>query len=185
MEIPTTTRDGVPLTFRSGPSEPYAVTDEPGTWAEVVIAAPAATVWELVSDINLPARFSEEFLGAEWVDAGPAVGASFVGRNQMDHLGEWEVPCYVDVYDEGQSFGWKTVDRDLPGSRWRFDLTPEGDGTRLRYTASMGPGFSYLVVAIDQQPEKANRIIERRLEGHHANMVRTLEGIAALAEGRV
>ncbi|MFM7063814.1 MAG: SRPBCC family protein, partial [Actinomycetes bacterium] len=71
-----------------------------------------------------------------------------------------------------------------PGSRWRYDLTPEGDGTRLRYTASMGPGFSFLVVAIDQQPEKASRIIERRIEGHHANMVRTLEGIAAVAEGR-
>ena len=39
-------------------------------------------------------------------------------------------------------------------------------------------------VAIDRQPEKATRIIERRIEHHHANMVLTLEGIAALAEGR-
>jgi uncharacterized protein YndB with AHSA1/START domain len=184
MESQTTTRDGVPLTFASGPSDPYAVTDEPGTWAEVLIAAPVADVWALVSDINLPARFSEEFLGAEWVDDELAVGASFVGRNQMDHLGEWEVTCFVEAYDVGRAFGWKTVDREAPGARWRFDLTPEGDGTRLRYSASMGPGFSFLVVAIDQQPEKATRIIERRIEGHNANMVLTLEGIAALAEGR-
>ena len=184
MEISTTTRDGVPLTFRSGPSDPYAVTDEPGTWAEVVVDAPVETVWALVSDINLPAQFSEEFLGAEWTGAGPAVGATFVGRNQLDHLGEWEVTCFVEVFEEGRSFGWSTVDRDLPGSRWRYDLEPEGDGTRLRYTASMGPGFSFLVVAIDQQPEKATRIVERRIEQHHANMVLTLEGIAALAEGR-
>ena len=27
MDTPTTTRDGVPITFRSGPSDPYAVTD--------------------------------------------------------------------------------------------------------------------------------------------------------------
>ncbi|MFM7062949.1 MAG: SRPBCC family protein, partial [Actinomycetes bacterium] len=99
-------------------------------------------------------------------------------------LGEWEVPSFVEVRDEGRAFGWKTVDPDLPGSRWRFDLMPEGQGTRLRYTASMGPGFSFLVVAIEQQPEKAGRIIERRIEQHHANMVRTLEGIAAVAEGR-
>ena len=184
MENSTTTRDGVPLTFRSGPSDPYAVTDEPGTWAEIVVAAPVDTVWTLVSDINLPAQFSEEFLGAEWVDDVPAVGASFVGRNQMDAIGEWQVPCFVEVLDEGRSFGWSTVDRELPGSRWRFDLTPEGDGTRLRYTASMGPGFSYLVVAIDRRPDKASRIIESRIEQHHANMVLTLEGIAALAEGR-
>jgi hypothetical protein len=184
METPTTTRDGIPITFRSGPSDPYTVTDEPGTWAEVVVAAPVEAVWALVSDINLPARFSEEFLGADWVDGPPAVGATFVGRNQLDHLGEWEVTCFVEVLDEGRSFGWSTVDRDLPGSRWRFDLAPEGGGTRLRYSASMGPGFSFLVVAIDQQPEKATRIIERRIEQHHANMVRTLDGIAAVAEGR-
>ena len=184
MEISTTTRDGVPLTFRSGPSDPYAVTDEPGTWAEVVVAAPVEAVWALVSDIHLPARFSKEFLGAEWTGDGPAVGATFVGRNQLEQLGEWEVTCFVEAYDEGRTFGWSTVDRDLPGSRWRYDLTPEGDGTRLRYTASMGPGFSFLVVAIDQQPEKATRIIERRIEQHHANMVLTLDGIAAMAEGR-
>ena len=184
MDVPTTTREGVPLTFRSGPSDPYAVTDEPGTWAEVVVDAPPAVVWALVSDINLPARFSQEFQGAEWVDAEPAVGASFVGRNQMEPIGEWEVPCFVEAYEVGRAFAWATVDRELPGSRWRYDLEPEGDGTRLRYTASMGPGFSFLVVAVDQQPEKASRIIERRLEQHHANMVLTLEGIAAVAEGR-
>lgn len=184
MESRTTSRHGVPLTFRSGPSDPYAVADEPGTWAEAVIAAPPATIWSLVSDINLPARFSEEFLGATWVDEPMEVGASFVGRNQMPHLGEWEVPCFVEVLDEGQAFGWSTVSASRPGSRWRFDLTPDGDGTRLRYTATMGPGFSFLVTAIDRQPDQATRIIEARLEQHHANMVLTLSGIADIAEGR-
>ena len=31
--------DGVPITFGSGPSDPIGLTDEPGTWAEVDIAA--------------------------------------------------------------------------------------------------------------------------------------------------
>ncbi|MDQ1395433.1 MAG: hypothetical protein QOG64_692, partial [Acidimicrobiaceae bacterium] len=32
------------------------------------IAAPVAVVWAAVTDINLPAAFSEEFQGAAWVD---------------------------------------------------------------------------------------------------------------------
>src|SRR5437899_2844927 len=43
----------------------------PTAQAEVVIEAPAARVWELVTDINLPAQFSSEFRGATWVDEGP------------------------------------------------------------------------------------------------------------------
>ena len=44
----------------------------PTAKAEVVIDAPLARVWELVTDINLPARFSDEFRGATWIDDGPA-----------------------------------------------------------------------------------------------------------------
>ncbi len=38
--------------------------DAPTVTAEVVIDAPVERVWELVTDIDLPARFSTEFLGA-------------------------------------------------------------------------------------------------------------------------
>ncbi len=69
-----------PHTYRAGPSDPVRLADEPGTWAEVRIDAPSAQVWDLVTDLDLPARFSEEFMGAEWTDGGPAVGARFVGR---------------------------------------------------------------------------------------------------------
>ena len=54
--------------------------DAPTAQAEVVIDAPIERVWELVTDINLPAEFSSEFLGAEWLDDGPGIGARFVGR---------------------------------------------------------------------------------------------------------
>ncbi len=53
---------------------------QPGVTVEVDIAAPAQRVWELVTDVNLPSRFSGEFQGGEWVDGdGPRVGARFVG----------------------------------------------------------------------------------------------------------
>ena len=51
--------------------------DCPTVSVSVVVDAPPSVVWPLVTDINLPARFSSEFLGATWVEEGK----SFVGRN--------------------------------------------------------------------------------------------------------
>jgi hypothetical protein len=47
---------------------------------------------------------------------------------------------------------------------------------------SIGPGPSGLSIAIEAMPDKEPRILERRLTEHHANMTRTLRGIAELAE---
>ena len=174
--------DGVPTTFGSGPSDPIRLTDEPGTWAEVDVAAPAERVWAIVTDIDLPARFSDEFLGATWTGGGPAFGASFVGMNRHPAIGEWEVESYVDAFVLGRSFGWATVDQANPGSRWRFDLKPDGTSTGLRYSMSMGPGPSGISIAIESMPEKEPRILRRRILEHHVNMVRTIEGIRAIAE---
>jgi hypothetical protein len=176
--------DDVPITFCSGPSDPVRLADEPGTWVEVEIAAPPERVWQLVTDLDIPSRFSEEFLGARWVDDGPAVGASFLGRNRHPAIGEWEVASFVDVCDAPHRFGWATIDASNPGSRWRFDLTATEAGTRLRYSMSIGPGPSGITMAIESMPDKEPRILRRRLAEHHANMVRTVDGIAALAEGR-
>lgn len=158
--------------------------DQPGTWVVVDIAAPPDLVWQLVTDLDLPARFSPEFLGATWVDGGPTLHACFVGRSRHPAIGEWEVPSFVDVYDEGRSFGWATVDPANPGARWRFDLEPTATGTRLRYSMSIGPGPSGISIAIESMPDKEPRILRRRVAEHHANMTRTVTGIAAVAEGR-
>ena len=173
---------GVPRTFASGPSDPIRLADQPGTWATVDIAAPAERVWAIVTDIDVPAHFSEEFLGATWTGDGPALDASFVGRNRHPAIGEWEVESYVDVFTQGQCFGWATVDRVNPGSRWRFDLYPDDTTTRLRYSMSMGPGPSGISTAIESMPEKEPRILRRRILEHRVNMVRTIEGIRAMAE---
>ena len=141
-------------------------------------------MWELVSDIDLPARFSEEFRGASWIDDGPALGARFVGRNQHPAIGEWEVECFVEVFEEGRAFGWANGDPSIPGARWRFDLEPCEVGTRLRFSMSMGPGPSGISAAIEAQPDKEPRILHRRVSEHHANMTRTIAGIRDVAEGR-
>ena len=176
--------EDIPRTFRAGPSDPVCLADQPGTWVEIDVAVPPAELWPLVTDIDLPARFSEEFQGASWLDERPAPGARFVGRNQHPAIGEWEVECFVEVWEEGRSFGWANGEPSSPGARWRFDLEPMGDGTRLRFSMSMGPGPSGISMAIESMPEKEARILHRRVGEHHANMVRTVEGIRDLAEGR-
>lgn len=174
--------DPVPRTFRSGPSDPIRLADQPGTWVEIDIDAPTERVWATVTDLDVPARFSTEFQGASWADRGPALGASFIGRNSHPDAGEWQVESIVDVYDEGRAFGWAVVDADNPGARWCFDLEPIGSGTRLRYSMSLGPGPSGISMAIDAMPDKEARILTRRVSEHHANMTRTVEGIKRLVE---
>lgn len=173
----------IPRTYGSGPGDPVRLADEPGTWAEIEIAAPSEVVWRLVTDLDVPARFSTEFLGASWVGGGgPALGARFVGRNRHPVVGEWEAPATVDAFADGRTFGWAIGDPAHPGARWRFDLAPIDGGTCLRYSMSIGPGPSGLSPAIAAMPDKEPQILDRRIAEHHANMVRTLEGIKQIAE---
>ena len=50
--------------------------DCPTVEVELVISAEPEVVWALVADIQLPARFSSEFRGAQWLDGatGPTLG---------------------------------------------------------------------------------------------------------------
>ena len=69
----------------------------PTAHAEVLVDAPLDRVWELVTDINLPARFSNEFRGATWIDDGPAMGVRFAGRNWHKAMGERRDPALRDA----------------------------------------------------------------------------------------
>ena len=157
--------------------------DGPTVEAEVLIAAPVERVWEIVTDIHMPARFSSELQETTWLEGATqaAPGARFQGRNQHPAAGEWETTCTVNVFEPGQAFGW-VVNAEDPAAEWRFDLEPTGDHVRLRQSTRLGPGFSGLSMAIAARPDKEERIIERRLEEHRANMLATLEGVKALAE---
>ena len=169
-------------TFEHGPADSIRFEDGPGAVAEIDIDAPIDRIWRLVTDLNLPARFSDEFLGAEWAGDERGIGAMFQGRNRHDAVGEWSVPCFVDAFDEHRRFGWCTSDRQNPGARWRFDLEPNGGGTRLRFSYRMGPGPSGTTMAISAHPGKESRVLRRRLGEVYANMQRTVSGIKKIAE---
>ena len=160
--------------------------DGPTTEVEIEIDAPPSRVWELVCDINLPSQFSSEFMGAEWLEGAvaPALGVRFKGRNQHQAIGEWETTSIVVACEPERLLEWAVNDTETPSASWRFELEPSGaGGTRLKQWMRIGPGWSGLTPAIEAMPDKEERIIERRLEHHRANMTANLEGIKTLAEG--
>jgi uncharacterized protein YndB with AHSA1/START domain len=156
--------------------------DGPTAEAEVLIDAPAMRVWALVTDIDLPSRFSSEFQGADWIDDGPALGARFVGRNEHRAMGGWQTTCTVTELEPQRTFGWAVEDPAHPAATWRFELEERPDGVRLAQRVRIGPGPSGLSMVILGMPEKEERIVARRLEEFERNMRSTLEGIKALAE---
>ncbi len=157
--------------------------DGPTTSVEVHIAAPPSVVWPLLSDINAPAAFSHEFQGADWLDGdGPALGATFRGRNQHKVVGEWSAVCTVTALEEERVFEWTVGDVEFRAALWRFDLEPDGDGSRLRFTSSIGPAPSGLTPAIERMPDREEDIISKRMGEHNANMQRTVDGYKQLAE---
>ena len=92
--------------------------------------------------------------------------------------------CFVDAYEENRAFGWRTSDPEAPGARWRFDLEhlQSGIDTRLRFSVTIGPGFSGVSAAIARTPDLEARILRRRVREFRENMQSTVEGIKQLAE---
>ena len=157
--------------------------DHPVVEVSTIIAAPPARVWELVSDINTPARFQDEFVGAEWLegDADSGLGASFRGRNRRGEH-EWETTSWIVAHEPEREFGWAVSDRDNPGAVWTYRLEPVAEGTRLAYHRVMGPGPSGMTRAIARQPDREEELIARRDAEHRTNMQQVVDGIKRLAE---
>ena len=158
--------------------------DCPATEAELLIEAPLATVWQLVCDIQTPARFSSEFQGGEWLDGatGPALGARFRGHNFHEARGSWQSESTICEFEPERAFGWDVGDPARPAARWRFSLERAGSSIRLTQWMQIGPGESGISQLIEQMPDKEHRILRRRLAEHHANMTATLAGIKSAAE---
>ncbi|MFF6867912.1 SRPBCC family protein [Streptomyces sp. NPDC007910] len=170
----------------------------PGTHCDIHVGAAVPLVWELVTDILLPTRFSPELRRAAWLDGagGPRVGARFEGHNHHRLLGEWRTVSYVtELEDAGERrvFAWTVTDADgrfggpapdpaRPMAAWRYELAPEDGGTRLRQSARLGPARSGVSLTLDRWPDREEEIVATRLEELRTGMGTTLAGIKSLAE---
>ncbi|MCL1587912.1 MAG: SRPBCC family protein [Actinomycetia bacterium] len=155
--------------------------DGPVVEVSVSIDAPVEAVWDLVTDINIAARFQDEFQEADWLDDGPHLGARFVGRNRMGDQ-TWETTSTIVAFQPGALFRWAVEDVDNPVATWTFELIPAEYGTRLSFHRVVGPGRSGLTWAIKQDPDHEEEIIALRDAQHLEHMQAVLDGIKELAE---
>lgn len=147
------------------------------------MGAPAQRVWELVSDIGLLPRFSEELQSVEWVDGdSPATGARFAGTNVHPLMGEWTTQSYVTRYEPPRVFAWAVGDPETPAATWQFDVFDDDGGTTVRYTACIGEGRSGVSMMLAREPDRRDEILASRLNQFERGMVATLRGIKELAE---
>ncbi|MEL7156715.1 MAG: nitroreductase family protein [Actinomycetota bacterium] len=165
-------------------SEPRAISDGPGVVVETDVKAKPNVVWSLVSDIGLPARFSEELQAAEWDDpeAEPAVGATFTGHNEHPAVGPWSTTNHIARWEPPRALAWHVGDLEESAARWLFTIEQVPGGSRLRFHCRLGPGPSGLAAAIEAQPDRQAAIIANRQDEHRANMTRVVDGIRELAE---
>jgi hypothetical protein len=88
----------------------------------------------------------------------------------------------IVAYDPPRVFAWAVGDPEFPAATWRFSLEPRPGGTLLRQWVQVGPGRSGLSVAIEQMPDKEQKIVFVRLREFETYMGTTLAAIKRLAE---
>ena len=158
--------------------------DKPTVEVRIWVDAPPARVWELVSDIGLMPSMSSELQSVAWLDGanGPTAGARFTGRSKHEALGEWETTSYIVEFEPERVFGWAVGDPANPSALWRFRLEPKDGGTELSEWMQLGPARSGLSFAIDQMPDKEQKIVFVRMREFERSITVTLEQLKALAE---
>jgi hypothetical protein len=157
----------------------------PGVEVSADIAAPIDQVWDLVSDISLMPAFSTELQSVEWADGfdGPCLGAQFLGTNRHAAIGVWTTCSQITEFDPPRAFEWAVGNPDGPAAVWRFDLASATDGTRLRYSARLGPGKSGVTMMIEREPDRAGQIVDNRMRQWVAGMEAVVAGLKTMAEG--
>jgi hypothetical protein len=130
------TRPGVGPLERGAPLP----TDSERVEVDVWISAPADRVWALVTDVDLPGRFSREFQGGEWLDE-PGEGARFRGHNKIGEF-EWSTTCTVVDFRPGAAFSWAVESVDEPVAVWGYTMEDRDGAVLLGMHATMGPAPS-------------------------------------------
>ncbi len=99
------------------------------------VGAPASVLYRLVSDVTRMGEWSPENVGGRWLGGadGPTVGARFRGSNRRGWR-RWRTTCTVVTAEPDRTFAFDVSFGPVPISRWTYDFTPDGDGTRVTET---------------------------------------------------
>jgi uncharacterized protein YndB with AHSA1/START domain len=142
----------------------------------VHIDAPPARVYELVSDVTRMGEWSPECVRCVWQDGatGPVVGARFRGSNRQGWL-RWSTTAEVVAAEPGREFAFTTKVKQRDSTRWRYVLSPAGEGTDM--TESYVPMYEPAITKLFERLFMRNR--EQQLED---GMRTTLERVRIAAE---
>jgi uncharacterized protein YndB with AHSA1/START domain len=157
------------------------------TEVELVVELPIVRVWALVTDVSRIGEWSPECVHAVWRPEGgevPRTGARFDARNEYPGGYTSTVECVVIEAVRPSVFAWVVLDDDRevdrPGSIWRYELEPEGNGTRVRHRFTHGPGLTGLREGVLAQPDRARAVLDGRLAQLRGNMSATLHAMLNL-----
>ena len=146
------------------------------------IAADPATIYELVADVTRTPEFSPEIVDCQWLHGatGPAVGAQFKARNKMPRRPTFSNKPVVTTVEPGRTFAFSRTEPFGGTVQWRYDFTPEGDGTLVveSYTVTkpVSPFGWFIIGTLFGR--------KNRQEDLHRGMTETLERLAQVAEHR-
>ncbi len=144
------------------------------------IGASPQRVFELVSDLPRMGEWSPEATGGHWKgsDAGPAVGAKFVGRNRNGWR-RWSTLVTVVEHIPPSTFAFDVTSGPIRVSRWRYDIEPTDSGCRVTeswedHRSAVFAGATGLLTGIRD-----------RRNVNAKNMAATLDVLAESAEAEV
>lgn len=106
--------------------------------ASIVIARPAAELYDMVSDIARMGEWSPVTTKCWWDPgvSGPAAGVWFTGRNESPERDPWETRSQVVAAFPAKEFAF-AVGGDW--ARWGYTFTPVADGTEVTESWEMLP----------------------------------------------
>ena len=140
------------------------------------VAAPAETVWSLVSDVTRMGEWSPEATGATWKTAsGPSVGARFTGKNRIGRR-SWSTSCKVVECDPGRRFAFEVTSGPLGVATWRYRIEPTDGGCRVEESWTDDRGT--IVRALGRLVTG----VADRADHNRAGMEQTLAALARAAE---
>jgi hypothetical protein len=136
-------------------------------------SAPIDDVWVLLTDVERMAGLGPEHTAAAWATDEHGVGARFDGTNKRDDM-EWTLPCFVTEWDPPFRFAWAVMEVESPSSVWSYTLREIDGGTDVVQRFVHGPNYSFIRLWAEEQPDKAEEIIEHRMKMLSDDMRTTL-----------
>jgi uncharacterized protein YndB with AHSA1/START domain len=147
--------------------------------ADIHISAPVEKVYATLADLDRMGEWSPECKRITWIEPPDplASGARFKGHNQRGRLTRWTTSCLIIAAEAGKELSWEVYWRGRVETRWRYAMSPEQGGTRLRES------FEVVWIPIEI---KLQQVLSggtgRRMDALEHGMRQTLQGIKGAVE---